>query len=49
MEVVNKPTEPLQNYNVINNFLFNPIAMIIIILLIAACFILISGNNQQVN
>ena len=49
MEVVNKPTAPLQNYNVISNFVFNPITLIIIILLIAACFILNSGNSQQVN
>ena len=34
MEVVNKPTTTLQNYNVISNFLFNPITMIITILLI---------------
>ena len=34
MEVVNKPTEPVQNYNVISSFIFNPIAIIILLLLL---------------
>ena len=49
MEVVNNTKDPALNYNAITSFLFNPIAIIILLLLIAACFILTSGNNQPIN
>jgi hypothetical protein len=35
-----------QNYHIISSFLFNPIAIIILVLLVAACFILTSGSNS---
>lgn len=49
MEVVNNPNDPMLSYNSISSFIFNPIAIIILLLLIAACFILTSGDNQPAN
>lgn len=49
MEVVNDTKDPTPNYYSISSFVFNPIAIIILLLLIAACFILTSGDNQPTN
>jgi hypothetical protein len=42
-------TPPVQNYNVISSFLFNPIAIIILVLLVTTCFVLTSGSNSGSN